>query len=65
MGYKMGRECSTHGARKNTYRVLVGKPEGKRSLGRHKHMWEYNIKMDLTEVEWGGVNWIDVAQDRD
>jgi hypothetical protein len=42
----------------------VGKPEGKR-LGRPRHRWEVNIKMDSQEVGWGGMNWIDLAQDRD
>ena len=41
------------GKRRGVYRVLVGKPERKRPLGRHKHIWEDNIKMDLQEVEWG------------
>jgi hypothetical protein len=43
----------------------VGRPEGKRPLGRPKHRWEDNIKMYLTEIEWGGMDWIDLAQDRD
>jgi hypothetical protein len=47
------------------YRVLVGKPEGKRPLGRPRHSWENNIKTDLQEVGCGGMDWIDVAQDRD
>ena len=46
------------------YRVLVGKPEGKRPLARLRRRWEDNIKMDLQEVGWGGINWIDLAQDR-
>ena len=46
------------------HRVLVGKPEGKRPLGRPRHRWEDNIKMDLREVR-GGRDWIDLAQDRD
>ena len=46
------------------YRVLVGKPEGKRPLRRPKPMWEDNIKMDLQEVRFEGMNWIDVAQER-
>jgi hypothetical protein len=46
-------------------RVLVGKPEGKRPLGRPKHRWEDNIRMDLQEVECGGMDWIGLAQDRD
>jgi hypothetical protein len=43
----------------------VGKPEGKRPLGRPRYRWEDNIKMDLKEVGCGGINWIDLAQDRD
>jgi hypothetical protein len=50
---------------RNAYRILVGKPEGKRPLGRPKHRWVDNIKIYLREIEWGGVNWIDPAQDRD
>jgi hypothetical protein len=45
--------------------VLVGRPEGRRPLGRPRRRWEGNIKMDLQEVRWGGVDWIDMAQDRD
>jgi len=47
------------------YRVLVGRPEGKRPLGRPKLRWEDNIKMDLQEVGCGGIDWIDLAQDMD
>jgi len=47
------------------YRVLVGKPEGKRPLGRPRSRWEDNIKMDLQEVGCGGMDWIELAQDRD
>ena len=47
------------------YRVLVGKPEGKRPLGRPRHRWEDNIKMGSTEVGCVGMDWIDLAQDRD
>jgi hypothetical protein len=43
----------------------VGKPEGKRPLGRPRHRWEDNIKIDLREIGWGGMDWIDLAQDRD
>jgi hypothetical protein len=42
------------GERRGAYRVLVGKPEGKRPLGRLRHRWEDNIKLDIQEVEWGG-----------
>ena len=47
------------------YRVLVEKPEGKRPLGRPRRRWEDNIKLDLQEVGCGGVDWIELAQDRD
>ena len=50
---------------KSAYRVLVGKPEGKRPLGRPRRRWEDNIKMDLWEVGCEGMDWIDMAQDRD
>jgi len=47
------------------YSVLVGKPEGKRPLGRHRRRWEVNIKIDLQEVRCGAMNWIELAQNRD
>ena len=53
------------GERRGVYRVLVGKPEGKRPLGIPRHRWEDYIKMDLQEVGCGGMDWIDLAQDRD
>jgi len=53
------------GERRGVYRVLVGKPEGKRPLGRPRRRWEDNIKMDLQEVGCGGMDWIELAQDRD
>ncbi len=49
--------------RRDVYRVLVGEPEGKRSLGRPRRGWEDNIKMDLQEVGCGGVDWMELAQD--
>jgi hypothetical protein len=61
----MGRACSTKGARRNAYRILVGKPEGRRPLGRPRHRNVDNIKMDLREIEWDGIDWIDLAQNRD
>jgi hypothetical protein len=51
--------------KKNAYRILVGKPEAKRPLGRSRHRWEDNIIMDLREIGWGGIGWTDLAQDRD
>jgi hypothetical protein len=51
--------------RRDVYRVLVGKPEGKIPLGRPRLSWEDNIKMDLQEVECGGMDWIELVQDRD
>jgi hypothetical protein len=53
------------GERRGAYRALVGKPEGRRPLGRPRRRWEDNIKMDLREVGWGGIDWINLAQDRD
>ena len=50
---------------RGAYRVLVGKPEGKRQLGRHRRRWEDNIKMDLQEVLYEDMDWIELAQDRD
>jgi hypothetical protein len=51
--------------KRNAYRILLGKPEGKRPLGRPKRTLVDNIKMDLIETGWDGVDWIDIAQDRD
>jgi hypothetical protein len=53
------------GEKRNSYMLLVGKPEGKRSLGRPRCRRVVNIKMDLLEIGWGGVDWIGLAQDRD
>jgi hypothetical protein len=53
------------GGKMNAYRILVGKPEGKRPLGRSGRRWVDNIKMDLREIGWDGVDWIDMAQDGD
>jgi hypothetical protein len=61
----MGWECSTNGEKRNAYRILVGKPDGKRPLGRHRRRWEDNIRMDLREIGWSGTDWIDLAQDRE
>jgi hypothetical protein len=52
------------GEKRNVYRLLAGKPEGKRPLGRPRHRWMDNIKMDLLVIGLGGVDWIGLAQDR-
>jgi hypothetical protein len=52
------------GVRRGVYRVLVGKPEGRRSFGRPRRRWEDNIKMDLQEVGSGSMEWIELAEDR-
>jgi hypothetical protein len=52
------------GEKRKTYRLLVGKPEGKRPLGRPRRRWVDNIRIDLGEVGWGDVGWIGLAQDR-
>jgi hypothetical protein len=61
----MGKACSTNGEKTNTCRILVGKPEGKRPLGRPRRKWVENIKMDLRDIGWDGIDWIDLAQDMD
>jgi hypothetical protein len=53
------------GEKRNAYRILVANPEGKRSLGRPRHRWVDNIKMDLREMGWDDMDWIELAQDRD
>jgi hypothetical protein len=53
------------GERKGVYRVLVGKPEAKRTFGRPRSRWEANIKKDLQEFGCGGMDWIDLSQDTD
>jgi hypothetical protein len=61
----MGKASSTNGAKRNTYRILVEMPEGKRPLGRPTRRWEDNIKMYLRERGCGGMDRINVVQDRD
>jgi hypothetical protein len=53
------------GEGRGVYRILVGKPGGKRPLGRSRRRWEDNIKMHLSEVGYGGMDWIELAQDWD
>jgi hypothetical protein len=52
------------GEKVNAYRILVGKPEGRSSLGRPRRRWVNNIKIDVREIEWDGMDWIDLVQDR-
>jgi hypothetical protein len=54
-----------NGDKRNACRLLVGKPEGKRPLGISRCSWVDDIKMDLRQIEWGSMDWIDLAQDRD
>jgi hypothetical protein len=61
----MGRACSTNEENRNVCSILVGKPEEKRPLGRPRRRWVDNIEIDLREIEWGGMGWIHLPQDRD
>jgi hypothetical protein len=61
----MGGACSTNGEKRNAYRILVGKLEGQRLLGRSRRRWGNNSKIDLRETEWDGMDRIDVTQDRE
>jgi hypothetical protein len=60
----MGRACSTNGKKRNSDRMLVGKPEGKRPLGRPRRRCVDNIKMDLREIGLDSMDWINLFQDR-
>ena len=62
---RWARHVARMGDRRGVYRVLVGKPKGKRPLGRFRSRWDDNIKMDLQEVGCGDMDWIDLTQDRD
>jgi hypothetical protein len=61
---RWGCHVARMGQKSNAYRLLVGKPEGKRPLGRPRRRWVDNIRIDLEEVGWGDVDWIGLAQDR-
>jgi hypothetical protein len=61
----MGGACNTNEGKENAYRLFVGKPKGKSALGRPRHRWVDNIRMDLGEVGWSDVYWIGLAQGRD
>jgi hypothetical protein len=56
----MGRACDTNGEKSNVHKILAGKAEGKRPLGRLRRRRKYNIKVDL-EIAWGGMEWTDLA----
>jgi hypothetical protein len=60
----MGKACSTHGEKRCTYRIFVGKLEGKRSLGKPRCRQQDSIKIYLREMKWCDMGWIDLAQDR-
>jgi hypothetical protein len=60
----MGGAFSMHGRDENCMKILARKPEDKRPVGRHRHKWEDNIKIDLWEVGWEGVNWMHLAEGR-
>jgi hypothetical protein len=62
---EMDKVCSIHWEKRNAEKVLVGKPEGRRPLGKPRHRSVNNIKMDLGEIGWGSRDWIGLAQDRD
>jgi hypothetical protein len=60
----VGRACSKN-EKRNAYRISVGKPEGKRPLGRSRRKWVDNIKIDPREIGWDDMDWMDLAEDRD
>jgi hypothetical protein len=62
---EMDRTCSTYREKSNSYRIMLGKLEVNRPLGRPRSKWEDDIKMDHEEIEWGGMDWIDLAHIRD
>jgi hypothetical protein len=62
--HEIGRECSKN-EKRNARRIFVAKPERKKPLGRPKRRWVDNIKIDIREIGWGGINWINLSQVRD
>jgi hypothetical protein len=62
---RLAGQVARMGEVRGAYNILVGRPEGRRPLGRHRRRWEDNIKMDLREIWFGNVDWIHWAQDRD
>jgi hypothetical protein len=62
---EMGGACGSHGGGERCSNISVGRPEGRRLLGRPRRRWDDNIKMDLVEIGFGDVDWIHLAQDRD
>jgi hypothetical protein len=60
----MGWVCSTHGEKRNRYGISLRRPKGRRTQGIPRHKRENNIKVDLREMEWAGMCWIDLSQDR-
>jgi hypothetical protein len=61
MSMRWARHIAPMGEKRSAYGILVGKPEGKRQLGRLRRRWEDNIRIDLREIGWGGMDWIDLA----
>jgi hypothetical protein len=61
----MGRACSTHGEKRNAYRILVVNPKANKPVGRPRRRCEDNVRMDPREIGWGGVDWIDLLLKRD
>jgi hypothetical protein len=61
----VGGACGTHGEDRDVYKVLVGKPEGRRPLGRPRRRWEDGMRMDPKEIGLVGVDWLRLSQDRD
>jgi hypothetical protein len=62
---EMSGTCNTYGKRRGVYRGFLGKPEVQKPVGRPRRRWEDNIKVDLQEVECGGMDWVDLSQNRD